>query len=142
MKSAQQGFTLIELMIVVAIIGILAAVAIPQYQNYTYKAKYTEVVSVADSYKLAVAMCAQETNDVTTCDLGSNGIPASASTTYVASIGVTDGVVTVTPNAPFASSTYIATPTVGNSAVTWSLSGSGGTSGCLSAHSPVPILCK
>ena len=55
MKATQKGFTLIELMIVVAIIGILAAIAIPAYQDYTVRAKVTEGLSLADSYKVAVA---------------------------------------------------------------------------------------
>ena len=58
-RSMQKGFTLIELMIVVAIIGILAAVALPAYQDYTVRAKVTEVILAASSGKLAVAEAAQ-----------------------------------------------------------------------------------
>jgi len=70
-QQAQAGFTLIELMIVVAIIGILAAVAIPAYSEYTLKAKAAAVVSAADSIKTAIAVCVQEAGgDFNKCDIG------------------------------------------------------------------------
>ena len=100
MKRVQQGFTLIELMIVVAIIGILAAVAIPQYQDYTKKAKVANALTSVDSLKTSVALCAQEAGGVLTdCDAGSNGIPANANftaTKEVASATVADGVIEIT----------------------------------------------
>ncbi len=78
---AQQGFTLIELMIVVAIIGILAAVAIPQYKNYTIKAKIGNAITAADALKVAVGVCAQEAGgSVSGCTAGSAGIPANVTT--------------------------------------------------------------
>ncbi|HZW24789.1 MAG TPA: prepilin-type N-terminal cleavage/methylation domain-containing protein [Gallionella sp.] len=106
MKNVQKGFTLIELMIVVAIIGILAAVAIPAYSDYTKKAKFTEVVQATQAVKTAVEICASEqnTSPITGCGAGSNGVPtaigSSGQTTaaagkYVAYVTASDaGVIT------------------------------------------------
>jgi type IV pilus assembly protein PilA len=96
-KKAEGGFTLIELMIVVAIIGILAAVAIPQYSNYTIKAKLASVLSSVSAVKTAVGVCAQENGGVlTACDSGDNGIPATFTTKEIASVATTDGQIVVT----------------------------------------------
>ena len=79
MKNVQKGFTLIELMIVVAIIGILAAVAIPAYSNYTKKAKFVEVTQATQAVKTAVEICASDAavTPIASCAAGSNGVPAT-----------------------------------------------------------------
>jgi type IV pilus assembly protein PilA len=129
MKRVQQGFTLIELMIVVAIIGILAAVALPAYQDYTVKAKVGNALSSVDSLKTAVVLCVQETGTKTGCSGGTNGIPANntfTATKEVASVAVTDGAIVATLGTGINAGgvdgktiTWTANP--GTTAVTWTI---------------------
>lgn len=121
--KAQQGFTLVELLIVVAIIGILAAVGTPMYQDYTRDAKLAELDSIADGYKTAVAVCIQTTGAAAGCDHDSNGIPDEVTTgTYenLDTLKVDEGVITaksVSINGTVHTFTY--TPTVNTSGIKW-----------------------
>jgi type IV pilus assembly protein PilA len=128
----QRGFTLIEMLIVVAIVGILAAIAVPQYQGYTKRAKFSEVVSAVQPYKLGVEGCYQTTGALTACTAGNNGVPADATTaaadaakTSVASVATgAAGVITATGSTAVDGASYIlepAVPTGGALALTWTV---------------------
>jgi prepilin-type N-terminal cleavage/methylation domain-containing protein len=132
-RSSQSGFTLLELMMTIAIVGILAAIAIPSYQDYTRRAVYTEVITHIAPYKLGVMNCYQLLGKIEGCNHGAYDIPQAitSGSNMVAQLTVQDGVITVIPNEMKgikATDTYILTPNlsagVGNTLI-WKSSGGG-----------------
>ena len=124
MKKAQSGFTLIELMIVVAIIGILASVALPAYQTYTQKAQFSEVILATSAPKAAVEIGSQTGVALADLDGGSNGVIDLGASGFVTSVETENGVITATGIPALGSATYILTPTVTNGQVQWAATGS------------------
>ena len=142
--NAQKGFTLIELMIVIAIIGILAAIAIPQYQTYTAKSQVTRAVSEAAGLKTALDTCILDGKATAACDFGAtgsniltaqstgglngaNGAVANKAGVPVASIGnaTTDSTITATLG-------FSAAPAVAGKTVVWTRNAATGTWTCAS----------
>jgi type IV pilus assembly protein PilA len=128
MKTMQKGFTLMELMIVVAIIGILAAVAIPQYQDYTVKAKLSKVMNYAKPIQTALALNNQEQGSFpTTADawttLGLSGSPAATTEVSAVVVAATTGAISITLRGIKATNvdggTLTLSPSLGSTAISW-----------------------
>ena len=134
MKKMQQGFTLIELMIVVAIIGILAAIAIPQYQDYVTRSKWQDNITSYEAYKLAIAECLQNNSgSMSACNTNALVDAASGSTfvtssTYSSGNTYAAGILSIVGTAAVGGCTVTITPAVTTNNVTWTYANTAG--GC------------
>lgn len=128
-----RAFTLLELMITIAIVGLLAAIAIPSYVEYRQKARYSELIQASVPYRNAVDVCYQTTGSLTNCSGGQNGVPQNLlnnSSSLVAYIFVLpNGLIFVFPNSQngfnLIQDFYTLTPTIRNNTLDWQYGGPG-----------------
>ncbi len=121
--QSKKGFSLIELMVVVAIVGILTALAVPSYQKYIEKAKFSEVISSTEPYKLAVALDLQESIPMNELNSGEHDIPTfTEATENLADITVSAGIIIAKGTKSVEENTYILTPN--SQGTEWITSGS------------------
>ena len=154
MKAMQKGFTLIELMIVVAIIGILAAIALPAYQDYTARAQISEAVTLADGQKTAVTeYYADKGKFPTTNEEAGVAAKADIKGKYVSSVEITaNGVITALMKSTDVAkgvqgASIVLTPTAADGAVTWACTakksgGAGGAGGTGLEAKYIPAACR
>ncbi|MDF1761233.1 MAG: prepilin-type N-terminal cleavage/methylation domain-containing protein [Coxiellaceae bacterium] len=139
MKQLTGAFSMIEVMIVVTIIGILAAAGIPMYQNYTKRARLSELVTATAPYKLGVTLCYQMLGDLSACDSSKHGIPAAlksgSQAGLIDKLTVRNGVITVTPKKQHGISkqdTFVLKPVIKNHQLSWKKMGGAIKSGMMS----------
>lgn len=128
MRYNKKGFTLLEMMIVVAIIGILISIVLPSYQRYTQRARFSEIVQAVAPYKIGVEECYQITDDLRTCQAGQSGMPdpIEHGLGLVNALMVKSGIITVIPKKKsgiLSSDTLILTPSIQNNTIHWTQSG-------------------
>ena len=134
MKKLQKGFTLIELMIVVAIIGILAAIAIPQYQDYITRAKWQDNIAKVQSFKTAIAECLQNNGGcLANCDTdvkvsSVTGATFPATSGNLAGLTYTGSIMVLTGSTAVSSCTVTLAPVSSPTSVSWSFTSAG--TGC------------
>lgn len=126
------GFSLIELMVVLAIVGILTAIAVPSYHSYIKRARYSGIINAVAPYQLGVGLCYQTTGSLSACKSGTEDIPKSITTAdnqdqpLINTLTVSKGIIKVVPKNTqgFTSKdTYILTPTTTDHNIIWHTSG-------------------
>ncbi|MEA9391800.1 prepilin peptidase-dependent pilin [Acerihabitans sp. TG2] len=116
----QQGFTLVELMVVMAIIATLSAIGLPGYQRYLDRAAMTEMLHMLAPYKSSVELCALQHDGLTACQTGQSGIPEGLSSRYVDRIEVRDGVIDLLGRQALRGLTLTLTPSRRDGGLRWS----------------------
>lgn len=127
-----KGFSLIELMVVLTILGILTAIAVPTYHSYIKRARYAEIINALAPYKTGVSLCYESDSELKNCNSGDNGIPQeignenNENLPLIKSITVSKGIIKATPKTTqgfSAKDTYILTPIITAQALVWKSSG-------------------
>ncbi|CNK55635.1 putative major pilin subunit [Yersinia frederiksenii] len=132
----QRGFTLIELMVAIAIIAVLSGIGIPSYQRYIQKAALTDMLQTIVPYKMAVELCVLEHASLNNCNAGSHGIPTGEKSRYVHTTMIDKGVITLTGQHTLANLTLAMSPTLNKSGnIVW-------TRTCTAVDSSLTDNCK
>ncbi len=114
------GFTLIELMLVIAIVAILGTIGLPAYQGYLQKAALTDMLQAMVPYKTGVELCALEQGNLNGCSAGSQGVPSGRTSRYVSAVAVQQGIIALTGQQTLQGLTLTLTPGRDSSgAITW-----------------------